>query len=437
MNTTDKLMCESLGAVIKLRRRDVGMMLTTLADAAGISRGYATDIESGRNRVSVSLLGRIAGILGVSAADLFAAAAALPIEPPGQASGSDFGAVARDAEDAQRRQAAEHRKASEASSNGHAEWAAVLATPLPQTEPAPTVKVSQLEPGKDTVAELVAAYLKDQRHEMTEGSFNDRVRTLGKFAAAFGTRSPESLRSSEVREWLVSRSEWVSDTTRWGALNLIRRLISWALEDRRLMCSPIRGLRMPPPKRREATTSADYQLMLQGSTPLFRRFLVFMAHTGCRPGEARAILWDWVCWKRGIISIPAAYHKAGKATGRPRVIVLTITTMRLLQWLRKRCDGTGHVFQNKWGEAWTREALGQRLARLREEAGVSNEGTLHGLRHRFATDALLQSKNIVLTSKLLGHGNTAVTERYYVHVDDQFEHLRATAELGTRRNGAR
>lgn len=57
---------------VKLRRRrhEAGLLLTTVAKRAGISKGYLSQIETGKQGVRPPVLARIAAVLGCAPAEV-------------------------------------------------------------------------------------------------------------------------------------------------------------------------------------------------------------------------------------------------------------------------------------------------------------------------------------------------------------------------------
>jgi|SRR5579862_278848 transcriptional regulator with XRE-family HTH domain len=72
---------ETLGQVLKQRRRALGFTQRELADVLGVKAGHITHLENGRRRPSLSLLGRLAEVLGLDKEPLFLLAHPEPPEP--------------------------------------------------------------------------------------------------------------------------------------------------------------------------------------------------------------------------------------------------------------------------------------------------------------------------------------------------------------------
>jgi integrase len=81
------------------------------------------------------------------------------------------------------------------------------------------------------------------------------------------------------------------------------------------------------PERRRPMTDEQFQTLLRGSDARFRRFLIFLKFTGCRPGEAASMRWADVRFDEA--SVVLREHKTARKTGRPRVIPLVPTVIKL------------------------------------------------------------------------------------------------------------
>ena len=73
LRMTEEALRESLGAAIRERRKALGFTLSNMSERTGVSLGYLSQIELGKNSASIETLYRIALGLGVKLADLFQA----------------------------------------------------------------------------------------------------------------------------------------------------------------------------------------------------------------------------------------------------------------------------------------------------------------------------------------------------------------------------
>ncbi len=81
MTTLEPLLRELLGQALRSRRREHGRTLADVAAQAGVSMQHLSDVERGRKDASSEMLAAICGALGLSVAQLMAAAAQLPARP--------------------------------------------------------------------------------------------------------------------------------------------------------------------------------------------------------------------------------------------------------------------------------------------------------------------------------------------------------------------
>jgi integrase/recombinase XerD len=99
--------------------------------------------------------------------------------------------------------------------------------------------------------------------------------------------------------------------------------------------------------------------------------------------------------------------------GKPREVPLNVTARKAVQqYLDARpAVDTGKLFLSTHGKPISRRAVQHMVTKLMRRAGIE-DGGCHLLRALFATSLYQQSKDVVLTQKLLGHANIQTTVRY-------------------------
>ncbi len=73
LRMTEEALRESLGSAIRERRKALGFTLSNISDKTGVSLGYLSQIELGKNSASIETLYRICLALGIKMSDLFTA----------------------------------------------------------------------------------------------------------------------------------------------------------------------------------------------------------------------------------------------------------------------------------------------------------------------------------------------------------------------------
>lgn len=214
-----------------------------------------------------------------------------------------------------------------------------------------------------------------------------------------------------------------SPTTAFKTIHAVQRVFGWAVETDLLEHSPLTGYRKPRPRQRTRLIDPEeFQAMLRSSDAPFRRFLLALRLTGCRPKELRCLLWGHVHLGNGVWVIPD--RRGGvthKAAGRqkqplPRVVALPDPIISLCRWLEAhRQPGQEHVFLNRRGKPWTATALWSRLKRLRPKAKLGEKGgeriVLYSCRHTYATEKAGSVTDMEL-AELLGQTTPGMAKKY-------------------------
>ena len=137
------------------------------------------------------------------------------------------------------------------------------------------------------------------------------------------------------------------------------------------------------------------------------RLLLF---TGARSSEITGLRWEWIRGTRAVLP--------DSKTG-PKSIQLPPPARAVLHALPQVGK---FIFPNKGGDGPMTD-LGLRWRKLRDLAGLSDV-RIHDCRHTFASHAVMSGLDLYTVGRLLGHADTASTERY-AHLSDG--HVREAA----------
>src|SRR6266536_5910218 len=106
--------------------------------------------------------------------------------------------------------------------------------------------------------------------------------------------------------------------------------------------------------------------------------------------------------------------------------------MRAPPFLLQLCAGrAGHdsMFQTAAGEPWKKSHQNRPMADACERAKISPPIGFHGLRHTYASLAVMNGAPLLVLAKNLGHTDTRMVERHYGHLAPSYitDAIRAAA----------
>ena len=284
-----------------------------------------------------------------------------------------------------------------------------------------------------TIASVIEAYLIHGAAKLAASSVQAAAPYLQSFAEYHGRRSVLDARALHVDQWLAAHPTWESDWTKNLAVRSVKRAFNWAVKEAGILnANPFAHCTHPTGLPRRDLTVAEFRGILRATgnkrrckkiSPgaRFRQVLVFLWHTGARPGEARQLLWSHIDFDKRRIVLPVHKTVRRQRKPAPRIIVLDDVVIKLLRFLSARRESE-FVFLNHRRRPWSRNGLVQRTARARADAGIPDEAKLYGVRHAFGSRGVLNGCGLKTLSSLMGHTTTRMTE-HYVHLSGQDQHL--------------
>lgn len=130
--------------------------------------------------------------------------------------------------------------------------------------------------------------------------------------------------------------------------------------------------------------------------------------TGCRLMEILALKWEYVDFEGHCLRLPDS--KTG-----PKVVPLNSAALQVLAGIDRREGSTWVIPGQKPGSHL--QSLKSQWRRIRREAGLEDV-RIHDLRHTYASFGVNLGLPLPMIGKVLGHSNTAMTERYAHLADD-------------------
>lgn len=202
----------------------------------------------------------------------------------------------------------------------------------------------------------------------------------------------------------------------------------WGYRDRNT--NPCFKAERYPENRRERFLSSEEFAALDAAmqraernlteSPHIMAMIRIMMHTGCRPGEARFLKWEYVDLENKVFRLP----KEATKEKRPKTLFITPYLEDVLRGL-KRMEGNPYVIVSERNDGRAIADVKKPWDRIKRGAGITTELHLHDLRHSHASMANALGYSLPMIGALLGHTQAQTTLRYAHLATD---HLRKAAD---------
>ncbi len=226
-------------------------------------------------------------------------------------------------------------------------------------------------------------------------------------------------RVSITRRWLAACGDpWaatVHDVERWAgelgmsatgtrdAVSHVRQFYRWAIRSGLTATDPTATVELPRVRQRLPRPARDVAIgaAVLASDSELRAMLALMSGAGLRCCEVARLRWSDVNLLEHLV------HVTGKGN-RERVLEISPDIARVLAAIDH--PGAAVFMSARTGEPYSACRVSQKVNEHLRSVGAGC--TAHQLRHRFATRALADCKDITVVRDLLGHSSVSVTEIY-------------------------
>jgi integrase len=167
----------------------------------------------------------------------------------------------------------------------------------------------------------------------------------------------------------------------------------------------------------------ESQRLINASDADFRALVHAALETGARYSELARLEVSDLDADAGTLAIRKS------KTGKPRHVVLTDQGV---EFFRQLCAGRGGgelMFKRADGSPWKKSDQGRPMRAASANARITPAIGFHGLRHTWASHAVMAGIPLMVVAKQLGHRDTTMVERFYGHLAPSFvnEAIRAGA----------
>lgn len=271
-------------------------------------------------------------------------------------------------------------------------------------------------------AALADEFLEDIKARKSESTHQAYRYRLLRALRILGT----DLRVAEVKKLHLAKIEGafkndLSPTTVKDTIATVQTVFSWAVKHDLVTENPLVGYEKPRGRTRNRIVSeGEFKALREHSDVKFRRVLWSLRLTGCRPGEIRSLIWEWVDLETGFWIFPVHKTITQQRQPKPRIIPLPPRLLALCHFLSEEPHkSSDFVFTNAHGAPYSKDCFCRKMARLRTRAGIETKSgedlVLYSNRHTYGTNAAGKVSDMEL-AELMGHTDTRTTRRY-VHLN--------------------
>lgn len=161
-------------------------------------------------------------------------------------------------------------------------------------------------------------------------------------------------------------------------------------------------------------TVAEAKRLVNASNPDFRRLVQAALATGARYGELGALrVSDFNPDSETI-------HVRTSKSGKPRHIVLNEEGTTLFKSLVAGKASDALILTKADGSAWGKSHQSRLMADACKAAKIKPTISFHGLRHTWASLAVMAGAPLMVVGRNLGHADTRMVEKHYGHLAPDF-----------------
>jgi integrase len=167
---------------------------------------------------------------------------------------------------------------------------------------------------------------------------------------------------------------------------------------------------------------AEAKRLTNAADPQFRPLIQAALQTGARYGELAALQVHDFNSDAGTVAIRQS------KSGKPRHVVLTDEGCAFFRQICAGRAGTELMFP-KGGGTWEKSNQARPMIEACARANIKPRISFHGLRHTWASLAVMNGAPLLVVAKNLGHSDTRMVERHYGHLAPSYiaDAIRAAA----------
>jgi len=276
------------------------------------------------------------------------------------------------------------------------------------------MNTTQRESVSTTIRQAITAHagwLGMRRSEGTQAKYGQHLRALEEWA---GDRPITKLTAQEIEfGFLGPWSQGKSSATIRNRMAAMKSLFEFAERFDIVERNPMRKIEAPARDEHMGNwlrPKEDAELLEAVVTPDEKIIVWLLRFTGLRVSEACALGWEDIDFTNQRLTV----RKSKTASGRRTIPLHPMLVPALHSWQGQRPGS--FVLATRNGTAMAHQHVWKIVKRVGERIGVVGLSP-HSLRRTFGSAAINEGIRLEVVSKLLGHSNTAITEKAYAALE--------------------
>src|SRR3972149_1205069 len=267
-----------------------------------------------------------------------------------------------------------------------------------------------------TFKDMMEKFMQEHAPKVSKNMQKSYASSLKHLATFWGNSKLSDIKPKLISEYKVLRkNKGIKPSTINRELAMLSKAFNLAVKEWEwIRDNPVS--RVPKEKenneRDRWLNAEDEKRLLENSSSWLKDIIIFDLNTGLRQDELLSLQWSRVDLFRKIIIIQESKN------GKPRTIPLNQIALDILMEKSKRRNlKSDLVFLSNMSTKIDRHNLRRAFNIALDKAGIQNFH-FHDLRHTFATRLAQRGIDIYKISKLLGHQDIRMTQRYSHHCPD-------------------
>ncbi len=253
-----------------------------------------------------------------------------------------------------------------------------------------------------------------QLKSYSPNTINNYNQGFSLFLVYYWEKEIATITKKEIEDYLLylKKEKKLSETAIHSSINSIKFYYEQVLKKPRTIYEVERPKK--PIQNPKVFSKEEIEKMLNVTTNLKHKTILMVCYSsGLRISEVVSLKVKEIDSKRMVLNILASKGK------KDRIVPLSKVTLKYLRAYYETYKPKEYIFEGQDGkEAYSTRSIQKILAIAKEKAGIIKAGSVHTLRHSYATHLLDRGVDITYIQKILGHNDLKTTLRY-LHVTNR------------------